>query len=151
LPLERSILWFFISIVVALLSPFCRGASIPVYNTGFEQSQGYNQLFELIGQQGWIGVGSGQTGVFPDAFQTNQVAFIGHYTPASDESFTSVWTPLNVPTIPAGYIARFSVDISITDSMNREYDEFRWSVYNTNSDRLFTIVFDNYSLGVLYI
>jgi hypothetical protein len=129
-----------------------RAASTLVYGTGFEQSEGFSPAFDLAGQQGWVGAGTGGNGVFPDAFQTNQVAFIGYFAPESDsEAFTSVWKPLTVPAIPAGSIVKFSVAVTIAESFNRQYDDFRWEVYNTNGNRLLTVGFDNFNLRVFYL
>jgi hypothetical protein len=136
---------------MTLLANLSSAASVAVYNTGFEASEGYSQFNRLVGHQGWLGTGTGGNGIYPEF--SNQDAYIGFYAPSSgNELYTSVWRPLNVPTIPAGYIVRFSVDLTIVDSVDRQaYDEFRWSVYNTNGNRLFTVIFDNDSLDILYI
>jgi len=128
-----------------------QAASTLVYGTGFEQSEGFSPGPDLAGQQGWVGAGTGGNGVSPDAFQTNQFAFLGFYGPDSDsETFTSVWKPLNVPAIPAGSIVRFSVSLNIAEPLNQQYDDFRWSAYNTSGNRLLTVGFDNLSLQVFY-
>jgi hypothetical protein len=46
---------------------------------------------------------------------------------------------------------KFSVDITIVDSTTTNRDDFFWSVYNINGDRLFTIDFDNNHLGIYYV
>jgi hypothetical protein len=40
--------------------------------------------------------------------------------------------------------------MAIIDSTNRHYDDFRWSAYNTNGQRLFTVDFDNSTFLVAY-
>jgi hypothetical protein len=44
----------------------------------------------------------------------------------------------------------FSVLMSILDSSFARYDDFRWSVYNTNGNRLFTLDFDNDNFTISY-
>ena len=43
---------------------------------------------------------------------------------------------------------RFTVLMKVADSTNGEYDYFRWSIYNTNGTRLFSLVFDNSNLVI---
>jgi hypothetical protein len=151
-PLRRSLLGHsaFLGLLISTfgLTSFCRGSV--VYNTGFEQSEGYNMGFELIGQQGWIGVGTGGTDVYSQ--NNNQLGLIGFWSPTSDsETFTSVWRPINVTSIPSNALVRFSVQMTIIDSGNGSRDEFRWSAYNASSNRLFTLAFDNDFLDMYYI
>src|SRR6185503_3423069 len=147
---RRSLFCGLIGFMV-LLAKLMHAAPISVFNAGFEASEGYSQFGSLAGQKGWLGSGTGGDGIYPEF--SNQYAYIGFYPPSSgNELYTSVWHPLNVPLIPAGYIVRFSVDMRIVDSIDRfAFDEFRWSVYNTNGNRLFTVIFDNDSLGIFYI
>src|SRR2546422_6024801 len=127
-------------LLIAALPQLCRGSTI--FSTGFEQSEGYNMGFTLVGQQGWVGVGTGGTDVFSQ--NNNQLGLIGNWAPTSDsETFTSVWRPINLTTIPSNGIVRFAVDMTIIDSSNGSYDDFRWSAYNASSNRLFSLVFDN--------
>jgi len=46
---------------------------------------------------------------------------------------------------------KFSVLMSIVDSTTNQFDNFRWSVYNTQVDRLFSLDFDNYYTNVNYL
>jgi hypothetical protein len=62
-----------------------------------------------------------------------------------------VWRPINFNPINAGLpMVTFTVLMRIADSDNDEYDYFRWSAYNIQGDRLFSIEFDNFSLEINY-
>lgn len=125
-----------------------------LYETRFEKTQGFDETLTLIGQDGWVGFGSGGNGLVSDFFPgEGQNAFVGFVAPTNNGDFLNVWRPLNYapgPTNPP--VVRFSVLMSIEDSSARaNRDDFRWSVYNVKGDRLFTIDFDNDSLGVNYL
>jgi hypothetical protein len=122
-----------------------------VFATGFEASEGYDINFDLIGQNGWTGVGGGTIWNGLGAFlpSAGQSAYIG-YVPAPD-NYLSVWKPLNYfPLASNTPIVNFSVVMQINDSTNNNYDNFYWSVYNTQDDRLFTVAFDNDDLNIKY-
>jgi hypothetical protein len=131
-------------------------ASTTIYSTGFEATEGYDPRFTLVGQQGWLGEGTGGNGLFSE---TNgfpgrgQQAYVGAFPPDpnSEESLLTIWQPINLVSIPAQTpIVKFSVQMEIIDSTNGLYDCFRWSVFNTNIDRLFTLDFDNSDLSINY-
>jgi len=134
--------------------PASLGASTLIYSTGFEQAEGYNPGFTLVGQKGWMGEGTGGNEVLHG---TDQEALIGSFAPTADVEYsTSVWKPLNIPGPPTGSVVRFSVDLAVIDStsVSPNRDEFRWSVYNTNApipDRLFTLILDNNRLSICYM
>ncbi len=138
---------------LALCSSFqlAHGASTDIFNIGFEAPE-YNHLYVLDGQAGWTtGGGTGGNGIIQGP---NQQAYIGLFPPTSDsETSTSVWKPLNLAPPPAGSIVKFSVDLAIIDSQSSPYhrDEFRWSIYNSLADRLFSVIFDNESLKIFYL
>jgi len=68
-----------------------------------------------------------------------------------EETLLVVWQPINLVTIPAQTpIVKFYVQMEIVDSTNGLYDCFRWSAFNTNVDRLFTLDFDNFDLSINY-
>jgi len=59
--------WFFlVALLVFLLPGDSFAASTTIYSTGFEESEGYNPHFSLVGQQGWRGEGSGGNGLFSE-------------------------------------------------------------------------------------
>ena len=116
-----------------------------IYYTGFEAADGYDLGTSLRGQRGWTGEGSGGNGLVEEFFGGyGQQAFVGFDPPAPKDDTLSLWRPLGVKAPAAGEsILRFSVLMQIVDSTNGEYDDFRWSAYNTASQRLFSIDFDN--------
>jgi len=124
-----------------------------IFSTQFEATEGYNTNLDLIGQNGWLGFGSGGNGLEPNAF-TNQgeQAYIGYFAPDPGDDQLSVWRPINFSPIPTNIaFVRFSVLMSIVDSSSTNYDNFYWSVYNAQGNRLFTLDFDNYDLGIYYL
>ncbi len=123
-----------------------------IYSTGFEPEEGYSVEFQLAGQNGWVGFGSGGNGVLTNFFEGfGQQAYIGFAAPAPKDEVFNVWRPINhIPTPPKQAIVKFSVMMQIADSTNGQYDDFRWSVYNTNGARLCTLDFDNSSFEISY-
>lgn len=142
--------WLFVT-GLALGQAASPDASV-LYSTGFEASEGYNAQFELIGQNGWVGEGTGGNGLtesFPDH---GQQAFIGLFPPTDTNDFTNVWRPINAAPVQAGIsVVKFSVLMQIVASTNASRDDFRWSVYNTNGHRLFTVDFANSSQDISYL
>jgi hypothetical protein len=129
-----------------------QGATQTVFATGFEVSEDYDPQFTLVGQNGWIGTDLNGNGLVPDWFATNdQAAYIGYFPLPAGQDVLSVWYPLNFSPLASGKpIVHFSVLMEIVDSSNEQYDVFRWSVYNRNEDRLFTLEFDNLDFGIYY-
>ncbi len=143
-------------IATAVLAAFgsTRAASaneVILYRTGFEASEGYDNRLTLVGQNGWIGYGTGGNGLVTNAFEgEGQQAFVGFAGPLDTNDMLNVWRPMASSTTGSPAQVQFSVWMAIVDSTNRYYDDFRWSVYNGNSNRLFTVDFDNYTLAVSY-
>jgi hypothetical protein len=141
---------FIFALTLCASLQLAHGASTVIYRTGFETNEGYNYNFELIGQRGWTGAGTGGNGITRDS---NQQAYLGLFPPTSDsETSSSVWKPIDLAPPPSGSIVKFSVDLAITDSLTSPFhrDEFRWSVYNSIGDRLFSVGFDNGTLEIFY-
>lgn len=139
--------------VVALPSLTATGDEPAVlFETGFEPAEGYNAASPLRGQAGWQGEGSGGNGLVVDFFEGwGQQAFIGYAAPAPKDESLSLWRPLGLPAPdPAQPVWKFSTWMQVVDSTNGEYDDFRWSAYNTEGVRLFTLNFDNASLDITY-
>lgn len=128
------------------------GAQVLFY-TGFEAAEGYDARRPLRGQKGWVGEGSGGNGLVRDFFANmGQQAFIGYAPPALKDEVLSVWRPFNVPApTPQRPVWKFTVWMQIVDSTNGEYDDFRWSAYNTQGHRLFSLDFDNATLEINYL
>ena len=124
-----------------------RGAAL-LYQTSFEASEGYNTNLDLVGQKGWVGQGSGGNGIVSGWFPgKGQQAYVGFSPPNTNDSSLFVYQPIN-KTIPQ---AQFSVTFQIEDSSNGNWDDFYWSAYNQQGQRLFTLDFDNFYLNVYYI
>jgi hypothetical protein len=82
-----------------------------------------------------------------------QHAFVGFAPPEGPEPevVLSVWPPANwAPTDLENSVVRFSVLMRIVDSTTEDRDDFRWSAYNSDAQRLFTIDFDNLEQSVNY-
>ena len=134
--------------LLLLLPPIAFAGSTVIFSTGFEQSEGYIAGFPLDGQRGWVANGTGGNGVLSGV---NQQVFLGYNAPLSDsETSTTVWKPLNYGSVLSNSILKFYVEMAVIDSSPGviDRDEFRWSVYNTNDDRLFSLIFDNGSLEI---
>ena len=136
--------------IIALLCGVPLHAATPlsvVYRTGFEASEGYSTSLDLVGQQGWVGNGSGGnglgTGLMPGP---GQQAYVGFTAPQAGDSSLFVYYPLNRSLTQA----QFAVTMSVADSTNNQWDDFYWSVYNSNGDHLLSLDFDNYELKIYY-
>jgi hypothetical protein len=77
-----------------------------------------------------------------------QSAYIGFAPPGATE-FNNVWRPVNLAPVPTNLsVVTFSVTMMVADSSNGRRDDFRWSIYNTNGSRLFSLDFDNSTEGI---
>lgn len=126
-----------------------------IYQTGFEVSEGYSPADRgdpLWGQRGWVAEGSGGCGLVEEFFPGyGQQAYLGFSPPAYKDEFLTVWRPFDLQAPPAGWpVLKFEVLMQIVDSENHEYDDFRWSAYNTDGQRLFTVDFDNARAEISY-
>ncbi|MDH7504095.1 MAG: hypothetical protein QHJ82_15465 [Verrucomicrobiota bacterium] len=126
-----------------------------VYATGFEVAEGYSHADEglpLWEEDGWLAEGSGGCGLVEDFFPGyGQQAYLGYSPPAYKDEFLTVWRPFDVvPPLPGRPVVMFEVLMQVVDSTNHEYDDFRWSAYNTDGQRLFTLDFDNSRAEIFY-
>lgn len=151
--------WYGVAVAVclttaAVAAPPPPGVETNIYFTQFETNQNYNPAFELAGQNGWLMEGTGGNGLINNALGTNeaQSAYVGYWPPlVAGEYLTSIWKPIQLNPKQAGFgQVRFSALMSIIDSSTTNYDNFQWVVYNSKTNRLFTIDFDNYSWAVSY-
>jgi hypothetical protein len=63
-----------------------------------------------------------------------------------------IWKPVDFNALAAGYpVVKFSTQMRIEDSANGRYDTFRWSIYNTQGNRLFSLDFDNDFLDIGFL
>jgi hypothetical protein len=148
--------WRGLLLAIAVLTGVHSGlAQTALYSTSFESAEGYTGELSLIGQNGWVGYGSGGNGIVTNFIPGwGQQAYIGFFPPDETNDFFSVYRPINFAPVPASRpLIKFSVVMQIVDSSstNRSWDDFRWSVYNTNGMRLFSLDFDNSSLLVSYL
>lgn len=148
----------------ALAASLGNAQPVVLYETGFEPFEGFSPDQDLVGQGSWIGLatdlegkptvlaGNGVLSEPVPGFQ-GQYAYIGFDAPTRTADF-NLWRPVNLrPTGQPLPLVRFQVSFQINDSTEQApfFDDFRWSVYNIAEDRLFSLDFDNDSLGVNYI
>ncbi len=124
-----------------------------VYSTQFEVPQGYNINLDLTGQAGWTNSGSGGNGLILNAIPgQGQSAYIGFDAPNPADDNLVIWQPIDFNAVAAAYpTVKFSTQMRIEDSTNDLYDIFRWSIYNTQGNRLFSLDFDNDFLDIGYL
>ena len=142
--------------VVSLGLVFHAQALTNIYSTHFEKSEGYNITYELAGQKGWVTdcASYGGNGLLTNGIgsATNQSAYVGLWPLDPPTNAFSVWQPLNYTPLSSRLTTvKFSADMLVVDSTNGKRDDFYWSVFNTNGDRLFTLDFYNEDLGVYYV
>jgi hypothetical protein len=128
------------------------GAAV-LYQTGFETNEGFDPQFTLAGQNQWTAEGTGGNGLLNEAFpDMGQQAYIGFFPPTDTNEFTSVWRPIDYDPVPAGTrLVKFSTLIQFVPSESGGQDDFRWSVYNTDADRLFSVDFETSTTRISYV
>jgi hypothetical protein len=138
-------------VVFFLLGSQLFGATL-IYRTGFEGHEGYQTNVSLTGQNGWVHEGTGGNGVVVEFIPgAGQSAYIGYGAPTGAGEFLNIWRPVNLAPVPTNLsVITFSVTMLIVDSSNGRRDDFRWSFYNTNANRLFTLDFDNMTEEINY-
>lgn len=133
-----------------------RAGAIVLYETGFESYEGFSANEDLAGQGGWVGYANdleggeapfGGNGVLnePRPGFSGQYAYIGYVASDPTADF-NLWRPVDlIPTVPPLPLIRFRVSFEIADSTVDApfYDDFRWSIYNTEDHRLLSLDFDN--------
>lgn len=124
-----------------------------LYYTQFEQAEGYDPAFTLAGQQGWLVSGTGGNGLIENFIEGyGQQAYIGFHPPTAVEDFTSVWQPVGFDPVPTGEnIVRFSVLLDFEPSTVGGQDDFRWSIYNAEAVRLFSLDFETSTSRISYL
>lgn len=144
----------FIIVIVTFLAANLQAGTNILFSTGFEQSEGYNPIYTLEGQNGWVANSDAGNGLITDPLTfpgLGQQAYIGYFPPTDLNTTFLIWKPINFAPVPTNAVVTFSVLMAIIDSTNHFYDDFRWSVYNTNGSRLFSLNFDNTnSLAISY-
>lgn len=131
-------------------------SAIVLYETGFEPYEGFSADEDLAGQGGWVGYANdlegkdapfGGNGVLaaPRPGFSGQYAYIGYVSSNPTADF-NLWRPVDlIPAVQPLPLIRFRVSFEITDSTVDApyYDDFRWSIYNTEDHRLMSLDFDN--------
>lgn len=151
---SRAGFWLAGLLTCAVLSLLRASDPVVLYTTGFEFWEGYRTAFTLTGQNGWVGAGDGGSGIVTNYLEgAGQQAYVGAFPPSDGSDFFSVWRPVNVaPVPPALPVLTFSVRMQIEESLDPRYqDDFRWSAYNTNGNRLFSLDFDTSTRTVNYL
>ncbi len=144
---------FGLALAVLLPGADRTGAATNIYSTRFEASEGYDPHFELAGQNGWVtdSPSFGGNGLVTN-FLGSQAAFVGLFPLDPPADFFPVWRPIDYfPAPPNGALVKFSVLLAVEDSTNDEFDDFYWSVYNAQGQRLFSLDFDNFHLEINYV
>ena len=127
-----------------------------LYETGFEPSEGFQGGQTLSGQGGWFATRDGGNGVTEEPLfaDSGVQAFVGFspFLEVSEENYDLfVFRPLDLSPNPSGgEVLRFAVELMIANSTNDRWDCFRWTFFNTEEQRLFSIDFDNNALEVFY-
>lgn len=125
-------------------------ASRVLFETGFEPFEGYRTDLNLAGQNQWVAIGDGGNGLLAGAAGfSGQVAYVGFAGGTND--LLNVFRPVALtPAANALPLIRFSVAFEVFDSTTNapNFDDFRWSAYNTLEQRLFTVEFDNERLEI---
>ena len=145
-------------VIMVLMCCARANATFTIYATDFEPDEpggGYSGNFDLAGQNGWQGNASSNWNGVADGFINGlgRQAYIGYYVPENSPSYLSVWQPLNFhPLSSNAPLVIFSVIMGVWEFSPDEeiYDDFFWSVYNTEGHRLFTLDFDNADLNIYY-
>lgn len=128
------------------------GGSRVLYQTGFESAEGFSGTHSLSGQAGWMSFGSGGNGIVTNYFADGgQQAWMGASPPSGTDDSLSLLHPVAFTPSPGrSEVVTFSVVMAIMDSTTTNRDDFRWSIYNSQGNRLFSLDFDNSTLGVSY-
>jgi len=124
-------------VVLLWVVPNVTTAQTNIFFTQFETTEGYDPELPLVGQNGWIGEGSGGCGFVTEYIEgQGQQAYLGYSPPMDDDFYLAVWRPLNFDPLAANLPrVKFSVLLSIEDSSVDSWDYFRWSVYTREGHR----------------
>ncbi len=139
-----------------LVAVWVTGWAGVVYETGFEGPE-FELDYTVEGQGGWTcfpAEASGGSAVVTNYFEGwGQQALLGFYTPANTNGPVSIFPPLNVDPVAIGKpVVGFRVTMAVFDPEPPEEnrDSFRWSVYNLDGVRLFSLDFDNRNGEITY-
>ncbi len=157
-----GLMWWllFAGVLVGKVFGDATPASLPLprilFETGFEPWEGYDLETDLSGQNNWVSEGTGGNGILEGPLQgfEGNVAYIGFTPPAATNEFLNVWRPINLKPVGKDLpIIQFNVVFQIFDSTTNAafFDDFRWSVYTSQGERLFTLDFSNEHREISYL
>lgn len=130
-------------------------AADTVFTTEFETTENYDPGFELVGQNGWEAEGTAGNGLLAGFPGEGQAAYIGYYDPLTNtEAYFTTWKPINFDPLASGRpVVTFRTTMAIVDSTTADpnRDTFRWSVYNSDTQHLLSLDFDNDTTGICYL
>jgi hypothetical protein len=99
------------------------------YETHFEPDEGFTAGLSLANQSGWSIEGGAGNGVVDGLFAgLGQQAFVGYQEASGTNDYSYAGYPFNMTWVPSNVVLRFSTLMQITDSTNRVYDDFTWTV-----------------------
>lgn len=139
-PIQRWISGALLSAALSLAAP---AAPTVIFQTSFEASEGYAVGVDLVGQNGWLGVGSGGDGVVTNFFANQlQSAYIGFAAPGDGGTFHGVGYHPNFDPI-GRQLPRvtFGVDLAVYASTTNHQGWFNWAVFNRAGVRLLALQF----------
>jgi hypothetical protein len=121
------------------------------YETHFEPDEGFTIGASLADQSGWSIEGSPDNGVTSGIFAgLGQQAFVGSRdTAGATNDYTYAGYNFNMTFVPTNVVVRFSTLMQITDSTNRVYDDFTWTVSGQKNVYL-SLDFANQDWSVYY-
>ncbi|MGB0579582.1 MAG: hypothetical protein ACPGVU_07770 [Limisphaerales bacterium] len=144
-------------VLAAVLLPPASRAQAPqtLFSTAFGTNENYDAGFELVGQHSWMGQGTAGNGLVTRFPGEGQQAYIGFFDPLTNtESSFTTWRPIAFDPIANGKpVVTFRTKMEIVDSTAADpnKDDFRWEVFNTEGLRLFSLDFDNSTMGICYL
>jgi C1A family cysteine protease len=106
---------------------------------------------ELVDADGWQGENTNDEvqGIYEAFDEMGGSAFLGYGEP--DDSYTAIYRTLNFDPVSQNRpIVNMSVDFSITDSSNDEFDIFAFTLYNRAGESLASLSLDNSDLSIWY-
>jgi hypothetical protein len=133
-----------------------------LFLTRFEPVEGYDPAYVLAGQNGWNDYaelnGNPVPNLLSNGLTTNvfvgfgQQAWIGGIHVGQPVDSVSVWHPLILDPVPTDTpVIRFSVLMAIEGADASKFDFFRWSIYNSQTNRLFSLDFENATDTIAYL
>jgi len=149
------------ALVLASNCPAASPVQTNLFFTGFEYLEGFDPGYVLATQNGWGDYAElNQAPVYDlisNGLVTNVFAGLGQQgwiggtfvdTPV-DSVF--LWHPLRVDPVPEETpVVGFSVLMAVEEAPLEQFDFFRWSFYNSETNRLFSLDFENATGTIAY-